>query len=236
MRRKTQILCCLLVVLLIPASALGAAPWQSRGQTAYMALGDSLAAGTGAIPATQGYVYLLYREGVFDTIPNTQFADAAVPGATSQDVLDYQVPQALYVFQPTVITLTVGGDDLLSILNGADEETVLANFQTNLTAILAELQNATCDAQLCLPGVRIYVSNLYSIPEIPGADEAVSAYNRIVAQVAESFGVPVADVYSAFQGRSGLLLLERHGADFSEVHPTNAGYRTIADAFKSVIR
>ena len=44
----------------------------------------------------------------------------------------------------------------------------------------------------------------------------------------------VADVYSAFAGRTGLLLVERNGAGQFEVHPTNAGHRAIAAAFEAV--
>jgi lysophospholipase L1-like esterase len=73
-----------------------------------MAMGDSLAAGYGAIPATQGYAYLLYKEGVFDKIPNTLLSNVGLIGATSADVLNYQVPLAIGPYKPTVITLTVG--------------------------------------------------------------------------------------------------------------------------------
>lgn len=52
---------------------------------------------------------------------------------------------------------------------------------------------------------------------------------------AAAFGVPVADVYGAFKDRSGLLLIERHGAGQYEVHPTNAGYRAMARAFEAAI-
>lgn len=61
-------------------------------------------------------------------------------------------------------------------------------------------------------------------------------FNQIVAGVAGAFNVPVADVYSAFHGRDGLLLIERAGAAPDEVHPTNAGYRVMAQAFEAVIR
>ena len=52
---------------------------------------------------------------------------------------------------------------------------------------------------------------------------------------AAAFGMPVADVYGAFKDRSGLLLIERHGAGQYEVHPTNAGYRAMARAFEAAI-
>ena len=217
--------------LLVPAAVRAELPWQFDGHTRYMAMGDSLAAGYGAIPATEGYVYLLYRSGAFDTVPNTIFCNAGVPGATSGDVLVHQVPQAIERFRPGVITITVGGNDLWRIMEGADPATVLQEFQNNLVQIFLTLSGSPD-----LQNTKIYISNLYSIPEIPASEYVVPIFNQIVAGVAASFGVPVADVYSAFQGKKGLLLVERHGADPYQIHPTNAGYRTIARAFEDVIQ
>ncbi len=215
-------------VLALPAAAPAELPWQFDRHTRYMALGDSLVAGYGAIPATQGYVYLLYQGGVFDTVPNTLFCNAGVPGATSRHVLDHQVPQALEAFRPTVVTITVGGNDLLTILSGADPAAVLYEFQGNLTEILLELRTG-------LPDARIFIGNLYTVPGVPGADQVVPIFNQVVSGVAAAFDVPVADVYGAFKDRDGLLLIERHGAGQYEVHPTNAGYRAMAKAFEAAI-
>jgi lysophospholipase L1-like esterase len=219
----------LLFALAMTAPAVADLPWQFDNNTRYMALGDSLVAGYGAVPATQGYVYLLYKDGAFDRMTNTLLSNAGVPGVTSRQVLEHQVPQAIEAFRPTVITLTVGGNDLLRILKGADTGQVLSEFQTNLTLILQNLRTA-------LPNTRIIVSNLYTVPQIPGADQIVPIFNQIVTSVASAFNVPVADVYSAFLGRHGLLLIERPGAAADEVHPTNAGYHVMAKAFEAVIR
>ena len=204
-------------------------PWQFDQHTRYMALGDSLSAGYGAVPATQGFTYLLYQGGVFDTMPNTLFANAAVSGVTSQQVLEYQVPQATDAFYPQVITLTVGGNDLLKILSGANPYVVLAEFEINLRVIMEKLKAG-------LPQTKIIIGNLYTIPEIPGANETVPAFNAIVARVAADYGVRVADVYNAFLDRNGLLLIDRHGADVYQVHPTNAGYRVMAKAFEAAAK
>jgi lysophospholipase L1-like esterase len=64
----------------------------------------------------------------------------------------------------------------------------------------------------------------------------ILAFNAIVAGVAQACGASVADVYSAFSGANGLLLIEKNGAGQFEVHPTNAGYRAIAAAFEAVHR
>src|SRR5262245_7657199 len=177
-------------------SGLGRDPFSFSNNTRYLALGDSLAAGFGALPATRGYAYLLYLKGVYDTEINTSFANAAVPGAKSGDVLAYQVPQAIQFFRPHVITISVGGNDLLQILGGADPNQVLQQFATNLTQILCGLHQA-------LPQTRIYIHNLYDIPEItegiPGGLQAILAFNQIVAGVAFTCNATVADVFSAFQ-------------------------------------
>ncbi len=217
---------------LAPMGVGAEVPWQFADNTRYMAMGDSLASGYGAVPATQGYAYLLYQEGVFDKIPNTLLSNVGLIGATSADVLNYQVPLAINPYVPTVITLTVGGNDIASILTGADPATVLMNFQTNLSAIFTQLRTG-------LPNAKIYINNLYDIPELPipppGIRPIVQAFNQIIEGVAGVFNVPVADVFSAFEGRKGLRLIQRNGADQFEVHPSNAGHRAIAKAFKAVI-
>ncbi len=249
MRHGISSLLVLAALLTLPVGAWAELPWQFDEHTRYMVMGDSLGAGYGAIPATQGYAYLLYQEGVFDTMPNTLLTNAAVPGATSQGVLDFQVPQAIQFFKPDVITLTVGGDDLAVLLLGflnapspptpeefqAAIQDLLTTFGANLSQILFSLKQA-------LPGVEIYVANLYQVPEIVdaipaglGAGQIIPAFNQVIAQVAGSLEVPVADLYSAFLGRRGLLLIERHGSDPFQIHPTNAGYRVAAKAFEAVI-
>lgn len=198
-------------------------PWQFAGHTRYMVMGDSLGSGYGALPQTGGYAYQLYRTGLFDKVPRTLFCNASVIGVTSADVLVNQVPQA-FVFRPDVVTLTVGGNDLAKILAGVDAQTVLEEFQENLTRILYALAIEL--------HTKVYIANLYVIDEIPGADFVVPMFNSIVSGVASGFGdVYVADVYSQFQGGGGLLLIERNGAAPLEVHPTNAGHTAIAKAF-----
>ena len=229
MVKRTWPILCLLMLLALPLSARAELmTWQFDQHTRYMALGDSLVAGHGAVPVTQGYVYLLHQSEVFDSVPNTLFCNAGVPGATSGDVLSYQVPQAVTVFHPTVITITAGGNDVLSILSGSDPATVFAEFQKNLAKILFTLRTA-------LPDTKIYISNLYTVSKVQDADEAVAKMNYIISQTALAFDVPVADVYSAFKGKEGYLLITRRGANVYEVHPTNAGYRAMAKAFEEVI-
>ena len=222
-----------LAALVLSAAVQAQQPWTLSDNLRYLAMGDSLTAGYGATPVTNGYAYLLYQEGAYDSMNNTSFANAAVPGATSQQVLNYQVPEATQIFQPNVITMTVGGNDLLAILQGANPSQVLQAFQSNMTMILMQL----CSG---LPSARIYVANLYSIHDFPvPTDPAVDGFNQVLTGVVGfangSFcggRVKIADVHWAFAGtQQGLLLINRNNAGQFEVHPSNAGYRAMAQAF-----
>src|SRR5215471_20043239 len=62
-------------LLLVSSFAHAGIPWTLSNNTRYLAMGDSLAAGTGAIPVTQGYTYLLYQGGTFASLTDTTFAD-----------------------------------------------------------------------------------------------------------------------------------------------------------------
>jgi len=223
------------IVLTFAAQAQAAQPWTFDNNTRYLAMGDSLTAGQGATPVTLGYAYQLYEQGFYDSMPNTSFANVAIPGATSLHVLNSQVPSVTQSgFSPQIITMTVGGNDLLTILNGGDPNVVLTAFGGNLAAILV---------QLCtqLPATtRLYVGNLYVIQNFPvPTDQIVNAFNQVVTNVVGQLNtsvcsgrVKVADLFAQFSGRQeGLLLINRNGAGQFEVHPSNAGHRAVAQAF-----
>ena len=231
------------IVSLAAGPMAWAQPWASfDNNTRYLALGDSLSAGYEAKPVTQGFVYQLYQGGVIDSLNNLLFCTEAVPNATSNDVLHYQIPQAHLFFTNTgtsyrkVVTLTVGGNDLLSLLrpDGTIDLSLipgaLATYGNNLFGILNSLVTSFLD-------VRVYVGNIYD-PKLPiaGADQLVAALNQVTATVTGFFpgNVVLVDFFSAFQGRSGLLLVERKGAGFN-VHPTDAGYQVMTAAFKGAI-
>jgi lysophospholipase L1-like esterase len=218
--------------------------------TRYLALGDSIAAGYKATPVTKGYAYLLYQRGVFDEIDHTLFANAAIPGASSRDLLLHQVPQALIAagdggFIPDRITVTIGGNDLLSILHfmrtHADQGEVLqfatgvlGTYGQNLYASLYSLRQGR-------PNARIYVGNQYGNPTVeaivPLAAPLIAAFNDTVRQVVEQFATNVylVDVHSAFLGGDDLLLNELPGVSPFETHLTDSGHKAMARAFAAVI-
>jgi lysophospholipase L1-like esterase len=226
------------LVLAVPTSAQ---PWTTfDSDSRYAALGDSISAGYGVTPTTQGFPYQIYQSGAIDDLNKTLFAMMAVPGALSRDVLNYQIPQLKLFLHETgaphreVVTLLIGGNDLFQILEGADPAVVLNAFGDNLLQILSTLKTQ-------IPKAEVYVGTMYDprLP-VPGEKDLILAANQVIIKVVSAFpaaaSVFLVDVYSAFEGRSGLLLSERHGAGQAEAHPTAAGHRVIADAFAVAIR
>ena len=80
----------------------------------YVAMGDSVAAGEGAMPATHGYAYQLYDQGVFAPKKVSVFANVSVRGGRTYDLRDHQVAEVLCsstIPRPTVVTITAGAND-----------------------------------------------------------------------------------------------------------------------------
>ncbi len=93
-------------------------------------------------------------------------------------------------------------------------------------------------------GLKVYLANLP--PQNPNACTGSAAfpgciarnggaafvvpYNGFMPGLAAAEGVPLVDVHAAFKGDVTTLI------DFDGLHPTAAGYQTIADAFFAVIK
>ena len=69
-----------LLLVMLFAPALASAQIDFEKNSYYVAMGDSVAAGEGAMPVTHGYVYQLYDQGAFGPRQETDFASIAVRG------------------------------------------------------------------------------------------------------------------------------------------------------------
>ena len=220
--------------------AAQAQPWVSLdSHTRYAALGDSISAGFGNTPATQAFPFQIYQSGAIDNMNHTLFCNMAVPGAVTSDVLAHQVPQLARFLHDTgmpyaqVITLQIGANDMFAVMYGADPVTVLTGIGANLYGILSQLTTS-------FPNARIYVANYFDprLP-VPGEKALVMAMNQVIANTVVAFAghsVTLVDVFTAFEGRNGLLLIEKVHADQFQAHPTTAGQNVIADLFVRSIR
>lgn len=106
--------------LLVPSHAFAQINFEKSAY--YLSLGDSVAAGEGALPVTHGFVYQLYDRGVFGRTQVMDFSNVAIKGATADEVQALQVPAALCIqpprigLAPSVITLTAGANDFFVYL------------------------------------------------------------------------------------------------------------------------
>ncbi len=148
----------------------------------YLSLGDSLPAGEGALPVTHGFVYQLYDKGAFGQTKEMDFSNIAIKGATADEVLALQVPQALCIqppriaVAPSVITVLAGANDfLLYIATNGVPPNPFVTVPTVANAIAAKVETIVralvfgyaanlpshC-ARSGIPGVTVLVANYYS--------------------------------------------------------------------------
>src|SRR5919197_4809942 len=109
MSRKGVVVRSLFALIFAPALAFAQINSPKTGY--YLAAGDSVAAGEGALPVTSGYVYNLYDRGVFGQKQEMDFSNIALRAARSWDLRDHQVAQVLCAStRPTVVTITAGAN------------------------------------------------------------------------------------------------------------------------------
>ncbi len=246
--------------------------------TYYLALGDSLARGVqpdsgGAdVETNQGYVddlYALYRAA----IPGLQLVKLGCPDETTTTMIDgsvceyalgSQLAQAvdfLKTHRVVLVTIDIGANNVDHCLGRIDQQTCLdsgfAAAQDELPFILAQLQAAR-------PGVLIVGMNYYDpflaawLQGPPGqalataSEQLTVAFNGLLGSVYGAFGVPVADVQSAFQ-TTNFRSAPPLGVPVNvtlicawtwmcapspvgpDIHPNVVGYWVIAGSFARVI-
>jgi lysophospholipase L1-like esterase len=206
--------CCLCV------AACGG-PKEKSIEFIYLALGASDATGVGAVPLTEGYVYLIARELDRQT-PGVFLVNLGVPGARI-DLIKEQVRVAKQLgTKADVVTLWTGANDLV---NGDDPK----RFQEQLRGLLGMVRKDISR--------MIVVGNLPDLtmlprfrtspnPTVTGA--RVDAFNRAIAEEARSAGASLVDLHTAAV-REDLVF------DVDGFHPNNAGHRELARQFLQVI-
>lgn len=248
-----------LCAILTPAAASAQISFPKTGY--YAALGDSVAAGGGALPVTNGYVYQLYDHGIFGQKTDVNFANLSVRSGRTWELRDHQVPQLLCtapVLRPTVVTITAGANDFLR--GDTDVAGIAFRVVQSIDLLLHNGSSALAPPILdpvsgtpCAPltNVTILVSNYYHMPvplapvaalldaALAGFDQAMRAFLPAV-QVPAGSRVGYVDLYAASEGRSGLVLVERRlgytGPFDFDIHPTNLGHTFIAKQFEDVFQ
>lgn len=237
----------------------------ASGPSAYIALGDSLSTGVGASSPETTFVELVHQS----LGSGIELMNLGHSGDTSDDLLQGgTLGRAVDAIKARngdddtsndvrLVTLEIGGNDLLGIYFSLVQTGTCPNVQTALAK--PECTQALHDAldgfrpnfdtaldrlREADPDVPIVVMTLYNPFDYLGAigelgvlsldgqagTDFPEGLNDIIRAVAgDHEGVAVADAYSAFKGRTAALLF----SDF--IHPNDAGYRTMADTVIAAI-
>jgi lysophospholipase L1-like esterase len=189
----------------------------------YVALGDSISIDDYSGGPGRGGPALLFanRDDDFPdwrgrdlrTIdPDATYSLLATDGATTRTLVDLQLPRLASVLpRPTLVTLTIGGNDLLGAygLSGVARE-VIASVGRVLDRVLPEIGG------IVGPGGRIVVGTVYDptdgtgdaaalgLPPWPDGVAVIGELNDAVRAGAARHGAAVADIAGRFAGH-GLL-------------------------------
>ena len=269
--RSMSVVLMLAAVLNLP---VGADTTEAHGGPLYLALGDSVAAGVGAgDPDEDGYVPQL-RDRLLTGLEcwpldvlrcyGLRVYNLAEPGATTDDVLADQLPQATALLtgrnddrrpfnDVQVVTLTIGGNDVFGPVVGAcrdgvDEncaaavESSLLRVATNLPVILRGLRSAAG------PDTTIAVMTYYNplgaceLSGLAGLAEVVLE-GGTAGENGPTVPLGLNDLIRRSAASAGAVVADTYGElgadDFVGgqdcLHPDDSGHAAVAAAFDAVI-
>jgi lysophospholipase L1-like esterase len=187
----------------------------------YLALGASDATGVGALPLTEGYVYLITRE-LDREIAGVFLVNLGVPGARI-DLIKEQVRVAKQLgTKANLVTLWTGAND---VVNGDDPK----QFQEQLRGLLTMVRQDIART--------IVVANVPDLAQLPRfrmspsptvTPARIDAFNRAIAEETHSAGGTLVDLHTT-------AVTDDLVFDLDGFHPNNAGHRQITGQFLQVI-
>jgi len=190
----------------------------------FVALGDSISIDEYAGGPGRGGASLLFRNrdddfplwrgrDLVSRDPGARFALLATDGATTRTLADVQLRRlAALPVRPTLVTLTIGGNDLLSAYGdtAAAARAVVAHVRTEVARALEQVHASLA------PGGRVVVGTVYDpsdgtgdaarlgLPPWPDAVAVIAELNEMLRSVAGAGGAAVAEIAQRFSGH-GLL-------------------------------
>jgi len=201
---------------------------ETRRRWTYIALGDSLTAGTGAEDG-EGFVHVVHKKLVEMFGPSIELRKFGTVGAKTDELLhqlrDSPGMQAA-VRKANLITLTAGGNDLMQAALPFFMDGEHGQLASSLRSYVANLRQLLHLIHALRQGVdlpyMVMVVGLYNpLPQFPIAAKWVRRYNKYAQMLSRGNSVYV-DVYDAFLGNEYRYLSE------DLVHPNAAGYKAIA--------
>jgi lysophospholipase L1-like esterase len=264
--------------LLLPLGASEAAPPTDAAPAVYLSLGDSLGVGVGSTPFERtGVAHTSYAEHLRHLLRGQPhggidaFVNLARRGeTTSTFLLDGQaVGAAQVIAAPSdvrVITLSLGGNDLLGLLSGPCADplapaceaavaqalgTVSATYPRVLAALLQALAAGQDPGGAQLLALTVYnpfsgTGSRYEAP-IDRVLLGVDLKLDCTAAVANPLNAGLNDIIACTARAAGVTVVDLYpvfqdrGATLThiranDIHPTDAGYAAIATALRQNLR
>jgi acyl-CoA thioesterase I len=200
-------------------------PAERSTEVVYVALGDSTVEGIGASSAAANYVGRLGAR-LRDRYPRARTVNLGVAGATSYDVLELQVADAI-ALRPHLVTLSIGPNDITA-------KVPVETYAENLEAILGRLARET-DAVVVvnlLPDLAV-TPRFRTRNTAPLLGRLSAEFNDVVARTAKRHGALVVDLYGASRrevpGHPELLAADGY-------HPSDLGYARWAELMWDAVR
>lgn len=224
----------LILFFIFATIALASCASEEEGIT-YVSLGDSLAVGVGASdPGELGYTPLFREALANETGNDVRLIRLGLSGETSGTFIgeypvgDSQLVRAEEAFREnpgSTATLSLGGNDLVNAgATDPEREAAIVRYGQNLDYILGVLENAS------EPSPEITALALYNPAPGSFTDEWTGRMNEETRNVAANYeNVSVADGDRAFEGNEEEYA--RHSEYPWDIHPTDEGYRALAEAF-----
>jgi lysophospholipase L1-like esterase len=189
-----------------------------------VALGDSLALGTGASAPRNGFIFRAYLR-VLERRPGSRIESYAIGGSTVADVLRLQVPR-LAGSRADAVVVCVGGNDVVRRVEPAQFAAAYARLLARVRALQPRAAIVCCG----VPDVGLS-------PLFTGSDhDAVARLSReddaAVRAAARRFRAASVDVYGAtVRARDDA---NRFMSD-DRFHPSDAGYAALAGVLAPVL-
>lgn len=200
-------------------------PADRGAEVVYVALGDSTVEGIGASAASNNYVGRLDAR-LRERYPKARTVNLGVAGATSYDVLEGQLAQAV-ALRPHLVTLSIGPNDITA-------KVPVETYAEHLDAILSRLAVDTGAVVVInlLPDLAV-TPRFRNRGSAPRVARLSAEFNEVVARTAQRRGALVVDLYEASRrevpGHPELLAADGY-------HPSDLGYARWAELMWDAVR
>lgn len=198
----------------------------------YLALGDSITTGYG-VKSNVGFTSLYYRY-LNSWIPEIKYTNCGINGVKTDGLnqliqTNYELQQM--IVQAIVITITIGSNDLMSIIKSA-----LGERPSNISAILNNMStnfnNIGQTIRFYNPHTFVQVASIYNpLPAGPywphalEAQQVIGQANKLLAHLTKNHNFSLIYLDKTFHGQEKLFIGPDH------FHPSVYGHRIIADQF-----